>query len=176
MDDRNPHPTFDAADLVRFSLALTLAAFALPEAASQLREATLAWATAAELFRLVSDLAAPHEHGAALAAMDACHAMHASDVDQAVARLAALDGAAPDAWLAAVSARQDAPTCERCALPIALVEPGPVGEALALADGAVRSGDAWVCPDCLAAHPALAAVYAPTVRTTAEASAVTRAA
>lgn len=172
MDDRTPNPTFDAADLVRFSLALTLAAFALPESASQLREATLAWATAAELFRLYLPLAAPHELPAALAAMDACHAMHAAHVDQAVALLAAADGVAPDAWLAAVSARRDAPTCERCAEPIALVEPGPVGEALALAHGAVRSGDAWVCPDCLAAHPALAAVYAPTARTTTAPAAV----
>jgi|GEM_PF-2236713 len=173
MDDRTPNntPLFDAADLVRFSLALTLAAFALPETASQLREATLAWLTAAELFRLYLPLAAPHEHPATLAAMDACHAMAASDADRAVARLATLDGVAPEAWLAAVSARQDAPTCERCAEPITML-PGPVGETLALADGAVRSDDVWVCPDCLAAHPALAAVYAPTVRTTAAPAAV----
>lgn len=171
MDDRTPTPTFDAADLVRFSLALSLAAFALPETASQLREATLAWATAAELFRLVHDQAAPHERAPALAAMDACHAMAASDVGRAVARLAALDGTAPDAWLAAVAARQDAPTCERCAEPVTML-PGPVGEALALADGAVRSGDSWVCADCLAAHPALATVYAPTARTTSAPAAV----
>jgi hypothetical protein len=160
MDDatRTHTPTTPAADLVRYYLTLLLASFALPESAEQLRAATLAWATAAELFRLYLPLAAPQELSDATVAMDAADDMARGRTDAAVARLAARTGLSPAAWLRAMDERREAPCCERCGEPVTAL-PGAAGEAFAAADGAVRVGEAWVCLDCVAAHPRLVDAY-----------------
>ena len=168
MDTRStPNTTsLPAADLVGFYLTLLLGSLGLIAVAETLRTTLLPWAAVAEILDLLVPARPLAESTAALVAFDAASAMAEGNTTRAVALLAEHMEHTPDAWLAAMAARRDAPACERCGLPIVMMEPGPVGEALAVASGALRAGESWCCADCQEVYPAVRAEYAGPVRTT----------
>lgn len=131
-------------DLVRHALAALLATLCLPEAAEQLRDATLRWPTAAELlaawaYQPTLDDRTP---GRLRAAQRAAEAMGRDDVAEAVTELATREGLTPGAWEALARDRWVALMCEACG------ETWPSASAAEHA-GCLAVAPGWVlCPDC----------------------------
>jgi hypothetical protein len=146
MDDRTP-PTL--TDLIRHALAALLATLSLPEAAEQLRDGTLRWATAAELLLTWAQqpLLNPKTPGRLAAGARAADALGRDDVEGAAAALAACEGITAESWALIALDRWQGLRCEGCD------QTWGTPEAAERA-GCLTAGGGWViCADCRSPEP-----------------------